>query len=225
MAKTSKQQAFFTKDTMQFLMELRFNNNREWFEANRERFENHCKAPMLAFITAVAEPLRKVNRDVVADPRPNGGSMFRIYRDTRFSKDKTPYKTAMGASFRHKAGKDVPAPGFYLHVEPDGCFMGAGMWHPEPEALQRIREHVVAKPAVWTALQKTVTLEGESLTRVPKGYDKEHPLEETIRRKDFITSLPIKDKDVLSPRLVETFVEACGRANPLMKVLAAAMGL
>lgn len=224
MAKTSKQ-AFFTRDTMQFLMELRFNNNREWFEANRERFEKHCKAPMLAFITAVADPLRRVNRDVVADPRPNGGSMFRIYRDTRFSKDKTPYKTAMGASFRHKAGRDVPAPGFYLHVEPDGCFMGAGMWHPEPEALQRIRNHVVAKPGVWTALQKTVTLEGDSLTRVPKGYDREHPLADVLRRKDFITSLPLRDKQVLSPDLVETFVEACGRANPLMKVLSAAMGV
>ncbi len=216
----------FTKQTLQFLMELRFNNNRTWFEANRGRFEAHVKAPMVAFITAVAAPLRKVNKDIVADPRPNGGSMYRIYRDTRFSKDKTPYKTHAAASFRHKAGKDVPSPGFYLHLEPDGSFMGAGMWRPEPPALKQIRDHVAAHPKAWQALQKGgVVLEGESLTRVPKGYPKDHPMAVDLKRKDFITSIAFKDKEVLSAGFVETFADACGTVNPLMKLLCSAVGL
>jgi uncharacterized protein (TIGR02453 family) len=174
----------------------------------------------------VAEPLKRINKDFVADPRPNGGSMFRIHRDTRFSKDKTPYKTNAAANFRHKAGRDVAAPGFYLSLQPDGCFMGGGIWHPDTEPLKHIRDYVAGQPKAWLALRKSgLPLEGESLTRAPKGYPKDHPLEEDLRRKDFITSLAIKDKDVMSPRFVERFAEGCEKVNPLVKVLCTALGL
>ena len=114
-----------------FLRELKANNERPWFEANKARYRAEVRDPMLDFIAAFAEPLSEISPHFRADPRPNGGSLFRIYRDTRFSKDKTPYKTNVGAHFRHEAGKDAHAPGFYLHLEPGMCFAGCGIWHPD----------------------------------------------------------------------------------------------
>ena len=102
-----------------FLRALRANNERPWFEANKARYREEVRDPMLDFIAAFAGPLAEISPHFRADPRPNGGSLFRIYRDTRFSKDKTPYKTNVGAHFRHAAGRDAHAPGFYLHLEPE----------------------------------------------------------------------------------------------------------
>ena len=110
------QEPCFQPDLFRFLDALRGNNNREWFQANKERYESDVKGPMLRFIGDFAPRLRQISPRFVADPRPNCGSLFRIYRDVRFSKDKTPYKTNAGAQFRHQAGKDAHAPGFYLHV-------------------------------------------------------------------------------------------------------------
>ena len=107
-----------------FLRELGANNERPWFEENKARYRAEVRDPMLDFIQAFAEPLAEISPHFRADPRANGGSLFRIYRDTRFSKDKTPYKTNVGAHFRHEAGKDAHAPGFYLHLEPGMCFAG-----------------------------------------------------------------------------------------------------
>ena len=110
-----------------FMRELKANNERPWFEANKARYRAEVRDPMLDFIEAFAEPLAEISPHFRADPRPNGGSLFRIYRDTRFAKDKTPYKTNVGAHFRHEAGKDAHAPGFYLHLEPGMCFAGCGV--------------------------------------------------------------------------------------------------
>ena len=108
-------------------------------------YRAEVRDPMLDFIAAFGEPLAAISPHFRADPRPNGGSLFRIYRDTRFSKDKTPYKTNVGAHFRHTAGKDAHAPGFYLHLEPGACFAGCGVWHPDGPTLAGIRDTIVER--------------------------------------------------------------------------------
>lgn len=145
----------------------------------------------MAFISDFAPRLRKISPHFVADPDPRHGSMFRIHRDTRFSKDKSPYKTHASAHFRHGVGKDVHGPGFYLHLEPKSVFIGVGIWHPPPPTLLKLRTHLVEAPGEWTKALKHKAFEGyalrgESLKRPPKGFDKEHPLVADLCRKDFI---------------------------------------
>lgn len=130
---------YFTPASFKFLKDLKRNNNREWFEKNKPRYEAQLKQPCLHFITDLAAPLQKISREYVASPKPVGGSLFRIYRDARFSADKSPYKTHAGMSFFHGVAKAtaragasngmmgrLDAPVFYLHLEPGGCFIGGG---------------------------------------------------------------------------------------------------
>ena len=127
-----------------FLAELKDNNDREWFQANKARYEERVKAPLLAFIAGFDERLARLSAHYVADPRPVGGSLFRIYRDVRFSKDKSPYKTAAGIHFRHERGKDAHAPGYYLNLEPGECFAACGLWMPASAQAQQIRAAIDA---------------------------------------------------------------------------------
>ena len=126
-----------TPALFEFLLDLKDNNTRPWFEENKERYRSDVRDPVLDFIAAFAEPLANISPHFRADPRPNGGSLFRIYRDIRFARDKRPYKTNAGAHFRHSAGKNAHAPGFYLHLEPGECFAGCGVWRPDSNALVR----------------------------------------------------------------------------------------
>jgi uncharacterized protein (TIGR02453 family) len=119
--------AHITPALFEFFRELKANNSKEWFAENKTRYEQQVREPLLAFIADFGLRLPAISPHYVADPRKSGGSLFRIYRDVRFSKDKTPYKTGAGIQFRHERGKDAHAPGFYLHLEPDGCFFGAGI--------------------------------------------------------------------------------------------------
>jgi uncharacterized protein (TIGR02453 family) len=125
----------FRKEFFAFFRELKANNDRAWFEANKSRFRETVQAPMSDFITAMALHLSRVSKEFVADPRPNGGSMFRIHRDIRFSRDKRPYKEHGACQFRHRLGRDVHAPGFYVHLAPKEVFVGGGLWMPDPDAL------------------------------------------------------------------------------------------
>jgi uncharacterized protein (TIGR02453 family) len=153
------------------------------------------------------------------------GRIFRIHRDTRFSKDKTPYKTHLAAQFRHRAAsQDVHAPGFYLHIEPGESFMGAGIWQPEAAPLLKIRKAIATKPKDWAPLSK-LPLWGESLKRPPKGFDAEHPYIQDIKRKHFITWVDFKDKEVLSADFQSRCAAACKKMNPLMLFLCKALGL
>lgn len=194
----------FTNNTFKFLRELADNNNRPWFQENKPRYEKHVKGAATAFITDFGPHLRKVSKHFVADPGPVGGSLFRIYRDTRFSKNKTPYKTAIGIRFTHELGKDVHAPGYYLHLANDGIYAACGIWRPDGESLGKIREAIVADPAAWKraknakALASNWTLGGDALKRAPKGYDPDHPLIEDLRRKDFIASQKLTKKTVMA---------------------------
>jgi uncharacterized protein (TIGR02453 family) len=211
---------------LRFLADLKRNNRRDWFMANRERYESVLREPFLRFISDFGPQLSRVSRSYVADPRPSGGSLFRIYRDTRFSKDKSPYKTHAAAHFRHRrAGQDVHTPGFYLHLEPGKSFAAAGLWRPDGPSVKKLRDAIVERHAEWRKVRKSLTIEGESLVRPPKGYDSNHPFVEDLKRKDFVTSVRFSDRQVTSPRFLSDFTAACKKMSPLVKFTTEALGL
>jgi uncharacterized protein (TIGR02453 family) len=215
-----KPKPYFSKALFQFLVELKFNNDRAWFNANKTRYENDLKKPLLAFAEDFQGPLKKVNPSFISDKR----SVFRIYRDTRFAKDKTPYKTHAAAQFRHRAASaDVHAPGFYLHLEPGESFAAAGIWGPEPEPLKRIRQ-AIAKGGDWAKLSK-FPLWGESLKRPPKGFDPGHKHIADLKRKHFITWVDFKDSQVLAADFMKQVAAAFKKTDPLIRFLCGAMGL
>ena len=214
-----------------FLRELKANNERSWFEANKARYHADVRDPMLDFIAAFAEPLADISPHFVADPRANGGSLFRIYRDTRFSPDKTPYKTNAGAHFRHAAGKDAHAPGFYLHLEPGACFAACGIWHPGGDALAEIRNAIIEDSASWTrmtqakAFRDTFTLMGQSLQRPPRGCDAAHPLIDDLKRKDFVAGTVFHEADAIRPDFLQRFAQIARGGAAFVGFLSRAVGV
>jgi uncharacterized protein (TIGR02453 family) len=219
-------QSYFTNDLFQFLRELKANNNREWFQANKDRYEKSVRDPALRFIADFASHLKKINRHFVADPKPHGGSLFRIYRDIRFSSDKSPYKTHVGISFDHERQGEWNVPVFYLHFEPGSPFAAAGLWHPDPKTVNKIRSAILNDPKGWKkVLASGLKLEGSSLSRPPRGYDHDHPFIKDLMRKDFITSIPFTEKQVRSDSFMSDFVNACSKMTPLVAFLTRAVGL
>jgi uncharacterized protein (TIGR02453 family) len=222
---------YFRASFFGFLRELKQNNNRPWFQANKLRYDSDVKEPMLEFLADFDSRLRKISRSYRADPRPVGGSMFRIYRDVRFSKDKSPYKIQAAASFHHAIGKDVHAPGFYIHLAPGEVFVGAGMWHPEPVALAKIRQAIAGQPAKWKRaigdpkFAATYELSGDSLVRPPGGYDPNHPLIEDLKRKDFIAAAEFSEREATTAGFMDRYTQMCQAAVPLMRFLTSAMAL
>jgi uncharacterized protein (TIGR02453 family) len=217
--------ASFSPELFRFLRGLARNNSRDWFQSNRASYESALREPCLRFISDVGPRLRGISRQIVADARPSGGSLFRIYRDTRFSKDKSPYKTHAGMYFPVRGGKDVHTPGFYLHLEPGSCFAAAGLWHPDAAALAKVRESIVAGPGRWKKARAGLALQGDSLRRPPRGYDANHPFIEDLRRKDFIASVRVSDREVTSPGFLTGFVAHCRKMSPLPRFLAEALEL
>ncbi len=221
--------AHFRPALFSFLRDLAAHNDRDWFKANRERYDSKVLEPAQQFISEFGPRLKKISPHFNADPRPIGGSIFRIYRDTRFSKDKTPYKTHTGIHFRHEAGKDAYTPGFYLHLDPAGVFVGMGIWHPDSSTLKKIRAAIAENPARWKRLKngkrfrETFELAGDSLKRAPKGYDPDHPLIDDLRRKDFIAVTNLTQKDVTSPGFLDQYTDLCKAGSPLVKFLCEAV--
>jgi uncharacterized protein (TIGR02453 family) len=221
----------FTPALFRFLRDLKRHNDRRWFLANKERYERDVREPLLRFIADVAAPLHNLTPAILADPRPIGGSMFRIHRDTRFAKDKTPYKTHAAAHFRHRAGRDVHAPGLYLHLEPDNVFFGAGIWHPDGEALAAIRRAILENAELWTritrsrAFRTACTFDGDAAKRVPPGVPFDHPLLEDLKRKDFTVISDVAEKDALRGDFLQRFVRFCRAASGLNEFLALALRL
>ena len=219
---------YVTPRTFRFFRELAENNNREWFTANKERYIEEVRDPLLDFVEAFGDKLEKISSSVVADPRPNGGSLFRIYRDTRFSKNKSPYKTYAGMTFHHVDGRDVAAPGFYLHLEPGRVFTAAGMWHPATDSLKQIRDAIVEHPDRWkraTRGRGRALDDGDRLKRAPRGFDPEHPLVEDLKRKSFTVGDRFTQKEACAPDFLDRFAQSSRRARPLMEFLARAVGL
>jgi uncharacterized protein (TIGR02453 family) len=215
----------FSTALFAFLRELRQNNDREWFKANKRRYEEDVQEPALAFIAEFGPRLERISPHFLADPRPVGGSLFRIYRDTRFGKDKTPYKTHTGIQFRHEHARDVHAPGFYLHLEPGSVFVAAGIWRPDTATLAKIREAIDQDPDRWTkALRESrmgeaFQLEGDTLKRPPSGYDAEHPLIDDLKRKDFIAVARLDEKTVTSPGFADELAATFRTSVPFVRFL------
>ena len=214
---------------LRFLGDLAENNNRDWFETNKARYEEDVREPARAFVRAMAPRLVKVSREFVADDRRVGGSIMRINRDVRFAKDKSPYKTNLGIQFRHRTGKDVHAPGLYVHIQPGLLFLGSGMWQPEPDALHALRTAIAVSPARWRkivddpSLMKEWRQGGSSLKRPPKGFVADHPNIEDLKRTDFILDSQLNAADVKSADLVGAAATAFVMTQPYLKFLCSAL--
>ncbi|MCB1151448.1 DUF2461 domain-containing protein [bacterium] len=214
-----------------FLIDLERKNTRDWFQANKDRYEAEYRGPALAFVAEMQPLLDAVSPRFRAEPQKVGGSLFRIHRDTRFSNDKTPYKTHCGIQFRHERGKDVHCPGYYLHLDPTGCFLGAGIWHPEKDALQAIRTHLDRDAAGWKkavggrAFASRWRLAGDSLKRAPKGWPADHPLIDDLRRKDFIAVTDLEPEAVVDPSFHRTLGKLLQESGPLLRWLCDAVGV
>ncbi len=225
------QKGHIRPELFEFFRELKNNNNREWFQANKNRYEADVREPLLQFISDFGLRLPEISPYYVADTRRSGGSLFRLNRDIRFSNDKSPYKTAAGIQFRHESGKDVHAPGFYLHLEPGSVYGGLGIWHPDTPTLNKIRDAIVENPDHWQQIVSDKTfssryeLSGESLKRAPKGYEPDHPLIEDLKRKDFIAGTPFTEEDACAPNFIDRFTEVCRNGAPLVQFLTTAIGL
>jgi uncharacterized protein (TIGR02453 family) len=211
------------KDFFVFFKELAANNERPWFEENKQRYKDSVVAPLSDFIAAMAPRVAKISKHIVCDPRPNGGSMFRIYRDVRFAKDKSPYKTNAGVHFRHAAGRDAHVPGYYMHFAPDEVFFGGGIWMPDAEPLGKIRRAIADAPKTWTKIVGDKAfksafggVEGEALARPPKGFDVEHPLIGDIRRKSFFAMHKSSPKAMQGPAMLDEIEASFKAAKPLM---------
>ena len=214
----------FKTSTIKFLRELEKNNNRDWFEANKHRYESDVREPALAYIEAMAPRLAKISPHFIASPKKVGGSLMRVYRDVRFSKDKSPYKTNIGIQFRHSAGKDVHAPGFYMHIEPSQVFIAAGIWRPDSEMLKHMRMHIDDNQSEWKKITKSISgkgyaLGGESLKKPPKGFTAEHPLVEDLKRKDFIAAQDLKSSDISKKEFVADSAKLFTAIKPLVKFI------
>jgi len=214
----------------QFFRDLSKNNNKEWFTANKGRFESDVQMPMLEFVTAMQPRLGKISKHMVAAPKKSGGSLTRIYRDTRFSKDKKPYNTYMAMRFFHETGPKESAPRYYIHVDGEQAGIAAGCWHPDSPALASIRTAIVEDPRAWTRARDNKKqaaawdgLSGESLKRPPRGFDAEHPQIEDIKRKDFILYTPLTLEEFTAPDFIGRAEAMFKAARPLMGFAAGAL--
>ena len=218
--------SYFSPEFFKFLKALARNNNREWFQKNKPRYERFVLTPSLQFIKDAGKELRVVSPYLVADPRPFGGSLFRIYRDMRFSRDKSPYKTNVAMEFWHRRGGKKSYTGLYLHLAPGQCFVGAGIWHPDPATLNRVRRDIVSRPEAWRRVKESgLKVEGESLKRPPAGFDPNHPFIEDLKLKDITAGVRFTNAQVTGPRFMEDFIQASKKLDPLNRFLAGALSL
>jgi uncharacterized protein (TIGR02453 family) len=221
----------FDRETMRFLRDLAANNDRPWFAANKDRYERHVAGPALEFIAALSDPLAKISRHFAAVPKRVGGSLMRVYKDTRFARDKTPFKTNIGIQLRHERGRDVHAPGFYVHVEPGRSFLGVGIWRPDAQALAAIRQEIFERPALWKSCRDRPTfrrhfeLDGEQLARVPRGFAADAPHAADLRRKDFIATCKVRDTEVTNGDFTRLVAERFRTGAPFMEFICGALDL
>ena len=221
----------FTPDAMQFLVDLAFNNERAWFQERKSEYERLLKEPLEALCEDLAAEFARLGVPLHADPK---ASPFRIYRDTRFSKDKSPYKTNVAASFPWVGDGDATSEGQserhgggYFHMSPEGTWMGGGMWHPEPARLAAFRRVVDDTPDVALgALNDPVFLarfepvHGDSLKRVPTGYAPDHPHADLLKLKDVTFGREMGTDEVFSSDLPEILAKDFAAAVPVMRFLA-----
>ena len=210
------------KETIKFLTSLKKNNSKEWFDANRKSYET-AKQDFTAFVSDVIIQFSKKD-DTIATLQAKD-CMFRINRDVRFSKDKSPYKTNMGASFS-KGGKKSILAGYYFHLEPGNSFVGGGIWMPDADTTKKIRQEIdygfdefkkVIQNKKFVAQYGGLTINEEfSLTREPKGYEKDNPAIEYIKLKSWLATHPLTDEMLTDKNLTKTVVAAFEALHPLI---------
>ncbi len=223
--------AHFTAELFKFLRALKRHNNREWFQANKWRYEEHVRDPFLKFIEDFQPRLQAISPHFIADPRPSGGSLLRIYRDMRFRPDQAPFQTWAAARFPHAAWKQMHAPGFYLHLDPGQSFLGMGLWHPDTDTRALVRDTIIKNTAGWKSatesksFRKQCRVSGDLMKRPPPGYDRNHPFAEDLMRKDFTCGAEFSEKQVCSPEFLDNVTRKCRAAAPFMEFLTRAVGL
>lgn len=224
---------YFGRGVFEFLKELDANNNKQWWETNKHRYIEVIREPALDFIVDFGERLREISPHFTADTRVNGGSLMRPYRDMRFSNG-VPYKTNVGIQFRHQSGKDVHAPGFYVHIEPGRNFAGVGLWHPETAVARTIRQAINDDPDGWgaaahsTAFSDVWSLGGhddDRLKRVPKELDADHPYPDDLRLRSFIAGTNLTQRTVTSTGFSDELFGSFEKARPFTQFLCGAIGV
>ena len=213
----------FTPETLKFLRALKRNNDREWFKARKDQYEQHVRGPMIGLIERLARDFQSFAPEIVASPKT---SLYRIYRDTRFSDNKTPLKIQVSASFRWKGLLKGEGAGLYLEVHPQWVWMGGGFWAPPSPQLVRIREHIADTFPEIQQIERARafksmfgTLDGEKLTRVPRGYPKDHPAAEYLKFKQFLAGREFPPEFATSARFYPALVQTYKAAMPLIRFL------
>ncbi|MGI9442269.1 MAG: DUF2461 domain-containing protein [Rubripirellula sp.] len=220
-----------TPQLFEFLADLSDNNRRDWFKANKERYDSDVLDPAVELVSQLVKPLAKLAPMLIASPKRHGGSVMRIYKDTRFSQDKTPYKTTVGISFRHEADGTIHAPGVYLHLDPHASFLGVGCWRPERTALAAIRSAIEEQPAAWKRsmsakrFREHFELAGDSLKTAPRGIPRDHPQIHDLRRIDFIGTAPLEISEICAPDFIANLQTQVKAAKPFMTFLCDALNV
>ena len=214
----------YPREGIDFLRRLKRNNNRNWFEKHKAEYESDVKLPMQSLIASLQPYFESFAPQFDINPKR---SLFRIYRDIRFSKDKTPYKTHVAAHFvlRGKP-KGIEGSGFYLHIEPGEIFLGGGIYMPGSDQLKAIRKAIVEKSAEFldvirdkAFIKRFKQIEGEKLQRVPRGYDPPHPLAEWLKLKQFFVGVEWKEERCLKKKFVNEIAEVYEEAAPFVTFL------
>ncbi len=223
---------YFTDKSFRFLRALARHNERAWFLEHKPDYDAHVREPFQRLLTDLQPVLAKASPHFRSEPRGVGRSLFRIHRDTRFSNDKTPYKNWQGARLFHERSKQVPAPSWYLHLQPGECFIAAGIWHPEPDALRRIRHFIADNPASWKraahdpAFRRRYDLESEDmLVRPPRGFDPDFEFIDDLKHRNFVALRSIDDATMTGPRLLAVLDKDLQAMAPFMDYLCAALDL
>ena len=228
----------FTASSLGFLRDLARNNKKPWFEAHRDDYETHIRAPMRALIEEMDVRFARFAPELTGDAKR---SMFRIHRDIRFSKDKSPYKTHAACWFRHNAadhrvGGDAEggSAGLYFHLQPKQSFVGAGIWMPPRPALDKIRDAIADDPKGFGRIVESPAarrrfgggLDDEAmLKRMPRGFSEDHPAARWLRYQSFTIGRQLSDRDVLSARLADALEKDFRLMLPLVRWLNGALGL
>ncbi|WP_372014060.1 DUF2461 domain-containing protein [Pseudoxanthomonas sp. 10H] len=223
---------YFSDASLRFLRGLARHNDKAWFEAHRADYEAHVRQPFLRLITDLQPPLAGISTHFRADPRTVGGSLFRIHRDARFSSDKSPYKPWQGARLFHERRREVPAPSFYIHLQPGGSFVGGGLWHPEPDTQRRVRQFILDNPGAWKAAAHAPALrrrfdldDSEVLTRVPRGFPADFEFIDDLKHRNWVFLRPLDDATMTGPRLRRTLEADLASLGPFIDYLCAALDL
>lgn len=213
----------FTPQTLTFLRSLKRHNDREWFKARKDQYEAHVRGPMITVIERLATDFKRFAPEILASPKT---SLYRIYRDTRFSEDKSPLKVQVSASFRWKGLEKGEGAGLYLEVHPEWVWMGGGFWAPPQPQLVRIREHIAGS---WPEIDRVAgarsftrvlgPLSGEKLTRVPRGYKPDHPAAEYLKFKQFLGGREFPPQFATSSRFYPALLETYKAMMPLIRFL------